>query len=58
MRYCIVKRTNGKFVGVVAGCGKNRGTWDSDHSRSRAFSHAAELRKLDPGSTYTVEPAV
>lgn len=56
-RYNVVQRTpTGEFVAVVSGMGRNRGTWDSDHSRSAAYRHARTLRQYDPINRYTVEP--
>ncbi len=55
-RYNIVKRAScGAFIGIVAGCGRNRGTWDAEHSRRTAQRHAAALRRQDAASRYTVE---
>lgn len=45
----------GEFLGIMAGCGKNKNTWDSDHSRSAAHRHAADLRQKQPGFVYKVE---
>lgn len=55
MRYNIVRYKDGQFDGVMAGCGRNAGTWDSDHSRSSAYRQAAKLRVEQPGYTYKVE---
>jgi hypothetical protein len=38
------------FVGIVAGMGKNRGTWDTSHGRSAAYKHCAQLRKENAGN--------
>lgn len=52
----------GKFIGVVAGMGRNSGTLDSEHGRSAAYAHAAKLRKCPrllknrPGYSFRVEP--
>lgn len=43
----IATRNDGAYVGAVAGMGKNRGTWDTTHSRSAAYRHLRSLR-LDP----------
>lgn len=57
MRYCIVRYTAvGRFVAVMAGCGNNRQTWDTDHSRSTAYRHARSLRSERPEFLYRVEP--
>ena len=60
--YCIVMYNDkGNLVGVVAGMGKNRNTWDYDHSRSAAYRHLQKLRqsekdsKSDKVNTYKVE---
>lgn len=60
-RYEVIQYRHGKRDGIVSGMGKNRGTWDGDHSRSAAYRHAAALRR-DPrraaaGLTYRVEEA-
>jgi hypothetical protein len=44
----------GRFVAVVAGLGRNRGTWDSSHSRSAAYRHARRLNRERDGYTYRV----
>lgn len=49
---------SGMFVAVVSGMGRNRGTWDSEHGRSAAYTHAAQLRKDQPGFVYRVEPVL
>ena len=56
MRFHIVRYQNGQFTGVMAGCGRNKGTWDSDHSRSAAFCHAKALRMEQPKYEFRVEP--
>ena len=61
-RYIVVQYRHGAFDAVMSGMGKNRGTWDADHSRSAAYRHAAELRaeprrKLS-GLSYRVECAL
>lgn len=60
-RYNVVQYRNGQWDAIVSGMGKNRGTWDSDHSRSAAYRHAAELRaepwRERAGLSYRVEPA-
>lgn len=54
--------TAGKFVTVISGMGKNKGTWDSSHSRSAAYRHASQLRTCDEpwlkGFVYKVEQTV
>ena len=55
---CIVKYTHGgEFVGVIAGAGRHRGTWDSTHARSTAYRIARALRQEDPAHLYRVESA-
>lgn len=56
MEYCIVRYKDGQFSGVMAGCGRNRGTWDTGHSRSTAYRHARALRIEQQGFAYKVEP--
>lgn len=56
MSYHIVRYQNGKFDAIIAGCGRNKGTWDAEHSKSSAHYHAARLRKQYPGADYRVEP--
>lgn len=57
--FCIVRYTAaGFFDGVMAGCGKNRGTWDTGHSRSAAFRHAKALRVEMPEYRFRVQPSV
>ena len=56
-RYEVTKRApDGAYLGAVAGMGRNRGTWGSDHSRSAAYRHARQCRQDDPTNRYTVEP--
>ena len=56
-RYEVAKYSpDGAYLCAVAGMGRNRGTWDSDHSRSAAYHHARTLRRLDPAHRYSVEP--
>ena len=60
-RYNVVQYKNGRWHSVMSGMGKNRGTWDADHSRSAAYRHAAELRaepwRAAAGLSYRVEAA-
>ena len=46
--YEVGRYQNGIFVCIVSGMGKNRGTWDSAHSRSAAYRHARKLRAEHP----------
>lgn len=47
----------GRFIAVVAGLGRHRGTWDSTHSRSTAYRHAKALQTEDKQHIYAVVPA-
>lgn len=44
----VARFQNGAFVCIVSGMGKNRGTWDSVHSRNAAYRHARQLRAEHP----------
>lgn len=57
-RYCVVEVTpQGKFVAVISGMGRNKGTWDaSTDSRRTAQRWAAQLRREYPDSRFRVEP--
>ncbi len=55
--YCVVAYEGGRFMGVVSGMGRNRGTWDSSHGRRSAQRHAAALRVERPAQTFRVEGA-
>ena len=60
-RFNVIQYRNGVWDCILSGMGKNKRTWDSDHSRSAAYLHASDLRK-EPwravaGLTYRVEPA-
>lgn len=58
-RFHIVRYTrDGKFDAVMAGCGRNRSTWDTGHSKSAAYKHAATLRVEQPEYRFQVEPTV
>lgn len=60
-RYNVVQYKDGKFHSIMSGMGRNRGTWDADHSRRAAQRHAADLRRepwrATAGLSYKVEPA-
>jgi hypothetical protein len=43
--YQVGQYRNGLFDCILSGMGKNRGTWDSTHSKTAAYRHAAQLRK-------------
>ena len=59
--YNVVEYKNGRLHCIISGMGKNRGTWDADHSRSAAYRHAAALRgeswRAAAGLSYRVERA-
>lgn len=55
-RHQVVKyTTQGHFLGIVSGLGRNVGTWDSDHSKRTAQRHASALRNQDTTHIYKVE---
>lgn len=54
MSYYVVRYLNNETA-VMAGLGRNRGTWDTAHTRRTAQRHARALRLQDPGSIYKVE---
>lgn len=56
-RFTVVEYHDGEFYGVVAGLGRNAGTWDADHSRSAAYRHCKALNaaKRSPTLLYVVE---
>jgi len=47
---------NGLFVGVIAGLGRNKGTWDSTHSEETARMYARQLGDANHAFVYKVEP--
>lgn len=55
--YVVVRyKPDGKFDGVMAGMGRNKGTWDAEaKSRRTAQRWAAELRREDHEHDYRVE---
>lgn len=56
--YCIVEYTNkGEFKGVIAGMGKNKGTWDTCHSRSAAYRIRKQLMQEYKEAVFKVELA-
>lgn len=56
IEFQIVEYTKqGKFIGVIAGQGKNKGTWDSTHSKSSAYRIRKQLRLKYPESVFKVE---
>ena len=55
----VTQRTKaGKFIAIISGLGRNRGTLDAAHSAATARRHARRLRKSDPAHNYTVEGMV
>jgi len=57
-RYNVIQQTPaGEFIAVMAGMGRNAGTWDTQHGRSQAYAHARKLRQTDPQHRYVVTPA-
>jgi hypothetical protein len=62
MKYQIICTLPNGERSVVAGCGRNKGTWDTTHTRRTAQRHARGLRELAQDSahrfhncTFTVE---
>jgi hypothetical protein len=56
MSYSINEYRDGKFFGTIAGCGRNKGTWDILHNSKRtAQRHARDMRKMHPDRIYKVE---
>lgn len=58
--FCVVELdTAGRFLATVSGCGRNRGTWDSEaHSRRTAQRWAAGLRRQYPSRRFAVVPSL
>lgn len=58
--YVVVRyKPDGKFDSVMAGMGRNKGTWDAEaKSRRTAQRWARELRREDPEHNYRVEESV
>jgi hypothetical protein len=54
-RYQVIRYEEGRIVGVMAGLGRNRGTWDSSHSKSAAYRHARQLNQARDGYTYRTQ---
>ena len=54
--YCVVKYTkNGRFLATISGMCRNRGTWDTTHSKRTAQRYARQCRLGDPKHDYRVE---
>lgn len=52
-------KETGKFLGTVAGLGRNRNTWDANHSKRTANKYARLLNRdnsLNNRYIYKVEP--
>lgn len=57
-KYCIVLYTStGEFIGVIAGMGKNKGTWEDRHSRSAAYRIRKQLMQEYKDAVFKVELA-
>lgn len=55
MSYYVVRYVNDVPESVMAGLGRNRRTWDTNHSRRTAQRHARQLRTEQPEFTFKVE---
>lgn len=56
--YYVAKYTkSGVFVCIMAGLGRNAGTWDAGHSKRTAQRHARALRLEWPHHDFKVEIA-
>ena len=53
--YEVNRYKDGRFVGAMAGLGRNKGTWDSSHSRSAACHYARQLNRERDGYTYRAQ---
>lgn len=52
----VCQYTNGEFIGVVSGMGRNAGTWNSSaKSKRTAQRWAKQCREGDPKSVYRAE---
>lgn len=61
MSYNVEKYVGNKFIGIVAGMGRNKNTWDSSfRSRRTAQRHAKKCRddETNPDITYKVAETV
>ena len=53
--FYIAKYTHsGKFVAVMSGMGKNKGTWDYLHGKTQAYAHKKACQTADPHHRYVV----
>lgn len=48
-------KRDGIRVCTMSGMGRNKGTWDHNHSKRTAQKHAAKCRKDDPTHDYRAE---
>lgn len=55
-QFHIIRYVKGHFDSVISGCGRNKGTLDSTHSKRSAQRHAKALRIAQPGFEFRVEP--
>ena len=55
--YYIVKygKESDHCYGTVAGLGRNKNTWDANHSKRTAIKYAKQLNNESLGFTYKVE---
>ena len=53
--YCIGQYKDGKRIATISGCGRNKGTWDSAHSRRTPKRYAQEMNAKKDGFTYKAE---
>jgi hypothetical protein len=55
MNYEVVELSrSGKTISVISGMGKNKGTWNTCHSRSAAYKNAKALRQEHPERVFKV----
>jgi hypothetical protein len=50
----VVEYNNGKFVAIVSGLGRNKGTWDSNHTKRTAKKWAEKLTTTEKLARHTV----
>lgn len=54
--YEVVKYTlDGKRISSISGLGRNKGTWDSNHSKRTAQKYRKDIQKEDSKHIYKVE---
>jgi len=54
VKYEVVEISDGQIVSTISGMGRNKGTWDTCHSRSAAYRHAKALKEKYPERTFKV----